>query len=193
VFYAAQSFAEMPDGRRVQMAWGRISPEGMPFNQLMLFPTELKLITTRLGLRLQSAPIAEIERLHLKTQKRTSLTLAEANQALDKAGSGPLHVKLTMTLENPDDLAIRYQGRLLTTMHSGPLEHGKGSLEILIDKGVAEIFLSAGEGNDVMAELPASHDGHGLELGTTSGSMAIDLLEISQMKSMWTGQDGRVR
>jgi fructan beta-fructosidase len=41
--YAAQSFAEMPDGRRVQMAWGRVELPGMPFNQMILFPTEFKL------------------------------------------------------------------------------------------------------------------------------------------------------
>ena len=57
--YAAQSFTEMPDGRRVQMAWGRVELPGMPFNQMILFPTEFKLKSTNDGLALRAAPINE--------------------------------------------------------------------------------------------------------------------------------------
>src|SRR5450432_1220886 len=44
--YAAESFENMPDNRRVQIAWGRIDHDGMPFTQMMLFPTEFVLKTT---------------------------------------------------------------------------------------------------------------------------------------------------
>jgi fructan beta-fructosidase len=33
--YAAESFAEMPDARRVQMGWGRVEHPGMPFSQMI--------------------------------------------------------------------------------------------------------------------------------------------------------------
>jgi sucrose-6-phosphate hydrolase SacC (GH32 family) len=184
VLYAAQSFAEMADGRRVQMAWGRIQPEGMPFNQMMLFPTEFKLVTTRDGLRMRATPIEEIEGLHRKTQMWSSLTAADANQALDRAGSGPLEVRLKVTLEKDSELAIRYQGNTIATINSAELENGRGSLEVLIDKAVAEIFVDAGA-RYIVRELPTNAGGHGLELGLGKNMSAINRLEICQMKSIW--------
>lgn len=64
-FYASQTFNDTPDGKRIQMGWGRnITHPGMPFNQPMLFPTELKLRKSFDGLRLTPTPIAGIESLH---------------------------------------------------------------------------------------------------------------------------------
>jgi fructan beta-fructosidase len=182
--YAAQSFVEMPDGRRVQIAWGRIQPEGMPFNQMMLFPTEFKLVTTPDGLRMRATPIEEIEKLHQKAQTLSTLTAADANQALNKAGSGPLDVRLKVTLENDDELAIQYQGNTIATIHSAELDNGQGSLEILIDKAVAEIFVDGGA-RYIVREIPTTIGGTGLELGTGKNTSAITRLEIWQMKSIW--------
>jgi sucrose-6-phosphate hydrolase SacC (GH32 family) len=185
VLYAAQSFAEMPDGRRVQMAWGRIEPEGMAFNQMMLFPTEFKLVSTRDGLRMRATPIEEIERLRGKAQTWSSIAAAEANRALDKAGNGPLDVRFKVTLEKDGELVLRYQGTTLATIHAAELEKDRGSVEVLIDKGVAEIFVDGGA-RYIAREIPTTTGGHGLELGLGSGT--IDRLEICPMKSMWKAQ-----
>lgn len=180
--YAAQSFAGMPDGRRIQMAWGRIELEGMAFNQMILFPTELKLVTTRDGLRLHASPIGEIRLLQRRPRMERSVTVADANRAL-KAEAGPLDVRLEVTLERSEQLAVRYHGNTIATISSAELENGRGSLEILIDKGVAETFVDGGA-RYIVSEIPTS-PGAGLEFSLSSDARAIDRLEISPMKSMW--------
>jgi fructan beta-fructosidase len=184
VLYAAQSFGEMPDDRRIQMAWGRIQLEGMPFTQMILFPTEFKLKTTRDGLRMQAAPIDEIAQLRTKARTWSTLTVADANQKLGSAGSGPLDVKLQASLESGYGLAIRYDGNDLTTIASEDLENGRGQVEVLIDKGIAEIFVDGGA-RYITRELPLSTGGHGLELSLKQKTSVINHLEIYEMKSMW--------
>jgi len=68
-FYASQTYNDVPDGRRIQIGWGRnITQPEMPFNQPLLFPSELKLKRTLNGYRLCPTPIREIISLHKNTQ-----------------------------------------------------------------------------------------------------------------------------
>lgn len=182
--YAAQSFGEMPDGRRIQMAWGRIQLEGMPFTQVILFPTEFKLKTTKDGLRMQAVPIDEIAQLRTKARSWSTLTVADANQNLASSGSGPLDVKIQASLERGDRLTIRYDGNDLASVASQDLENGRCQVEILIDKGIAEIFVDGGA-RYITRELSMSTGGHGLELKFDQKASAINHLEIYGMKSMW--------
>jgi sucrose-6-phosphate hydrolase SacC (GH32 family) len=184
LLYAAQSFAEMPDGRRVQLAWGRIQPEGMPFNQMMLFPTEFKLKTTQDGLRLQATPIDEIARLRGKAGAWSTLTAADANRKLGVAGLMPLDVKLQVTLSNGDELAIEYGGNTLTTIQSADIENGRGQVEVLIDKCVAEIFVDGGA-RYIVREIAQTAGGQGLALSLGQTTSIVDHLEIYQMNSVW--------
>ena len=188
--YAAQSFAEMPDGRRVQMAWGRIEPEGMPFNQMMLFPTEFKLVTTRDGLRMRATPIQEIQLLQRKPRVFSSLTVPEVNRAL-KAGTGPIDMRLKVNLAKGDELTLGYQGNTIAAISSAELENGRGSLDVLIDKGVAEIFVDGGA-RYIVREIPTT-PGASVEFGLQDNARAIDRLEIFPMKSMWATAESSER
>jgi fructan beta-fructosidase len=112
------------------------------------------------------------------------LTVADANQKLGSAGSGPLDVKLQASLESGDGLVIRYDGNDLTTIASEDLENGRGQVEVLIDKGIAEIFVDGGA-RYITREIPLSTGGHGLELSVKQKTSVIHHLEIYEMKSMW--------
>ena len=90
------------------------------------------------------------------------------------------------------ELAIRYQGNTLATIHSAELDNGRGSLEILIDKAVAEIFVD-GLARYIVREIPTTTGGHGLEFGVGKSTGAIDRLEIYQMKSIWTAHEASER
>jgi len=215
VLYAAQSFEEMPDGRRVQIAWGRIKQEGMPFNQMMLFPTELKLVTTQDGLRMRTTPIREIEKLHSTAHHWSSLTMEEASRKLGAIRTGSLDVRFNVSLAKQDELSVRYNGLTLGTVKSGDLDNGKAFIELLIDQSVAELFVNGGE-RYIVREMPTtsirrdvkvahtelhgtklhgteSHSSEsngrnssGLELSVGQTTSRIDHLDVFEMKSMWS-------
>ena len=66
-FYAGQIWSNTPDGRTVHIAWMPTKPyPGMPFEQQMNFPTEIKLKTTPSGIRMFRMPVQEISNLYDK-------------------------------------------------------------------------------------------------------------------------------
>lgn len=93
-FYASQTFNDTPDGRRIQVGWGRnITHPGMPFNQAELFPSELKLRKTLNGYRLCPTPIREISTLHKNSQILTDkIVQTGENAGLDVNEESPLHI-----------------------------------------------------------------------------------------------------
>ena len=137
---------------------------------------------------MRATPIQEIKRLQRKPRVWSSLTVADANQALKRAGSGPLDVRLKLTLEKNEALAIRYQGNTIATINSEELENGRGSLEVLIDKAVAV----DGGTRYIVREIPTTTGG-GLEFGLGKNTSTIDRLEIFPMKSMWAAAESSKR
>ena len=82
-FYAAQTYSNAPDGRRIQIGWGNgITFPDMPFNQQMAFPCRLTLRKTADGVRMFAEPVQEIETLHAKKRAVADRTL--------KPGDNPL-------------------------------------------------------------------------------------------------------
>ncbi len=184
LLYAAQSFAEMPDGRRVQLAWGRIWEKDMPFTQIMLFPTEFKLVTTGDGLRMVATPIQEIDALHGKQHVWKSLTAADADRKLHAIPAGPLQVNMEVSLPPDNAITLQYQGSDLVTLHTADLNGKPGSVEILIDKAVAEIFINGGL-RYIVRELPASQSPVGLSVHSEGTAKVFNRIETYELKSMW--------
>jgi fructan beta-fructosidase len=93
-FYASQTFNNIPDGRRIQVGWGRnITNPGMPFNQALLFPSELKLRRTLNGYRMCPTPIHEINTLHKESQQLTDKVIQSGqSESITLTGDNPIHV-----------------------------------------------------------------------------------------------------
>lgn len=111
--YAAQTVTDAPDGRRIQIGWGRVGHPDMPFNGMMLLPTELTLRTTRDGVRLASKPVAEVKNLlHRQYASSGMLSAREANDALARyAKEDALHISTKLHLSYSTSAGLRLHGQ----------------------------------------------------------------------------------
>jgi fructan beta-fructosidase len=195
--YASQTFNQAPDGRRVQMGWGKIvhSPD-MPFSQMMTFPTELSLRSTNEGPRLYNEPVKEIEKLHSKGFKWNDLDLADANKKLEEVKGDLIHLKMKIELLEQLKFSISYKGKKLVDfdgnkdlMNDVPyIQAVPGKLifelELLIDKTSVEVFFDHGRRVDVLS-LSDSKRSDGLNINVRNNSAIVHKLEVYELKSAW--------
>ena len=197
-FYASQTFNNIPpeDGRRIQIAWGRIGHPAMPFNQMMNFPVELTLRTTEEGLRLFALPVREIEKLHGKKHAWSDETLKEGGDNLLKGITGDLfHIRAEM---EPGDaaefgfivrgtpVAVDAKGQQLVCKGKAPLkpEGGKIRIEILVDRTSIEVFGNGGRVYMPCGVIPPDEGGP-LEAFARGGSAKLTSLEVFELRSAW--------
>jgi len=197
-FYAAQTFSNVPGGRRLMIGWmsGAEFP-GMPFNQCMTIPLELGLRTTSEGIRLFFTPAAEITSLYSGKEvygnqinvteandlfKCVSVELLDINFEIEHAENGEmmLIVRGLPIIYNFETHELTSQGK------TGILEpvDGKIDLRILVDRSVIEIF-----GNDGLISIAAGGDIFAADdnniLLKGDGQVKIFSLKINEMQSAW--------
>jgi sucrose-6-phosphate hydrolase SacC (GH32 family) len=192
--YAAQTYNNTPDGRRIQIGWGRIEAKGMPFNQMMCFPTELTLRTTNEGVRLFSEPIAAIEKLHRKAYHLSGLSVAEANEKLRTIDHDLLHVIARLESTDGRRMALEYQGNRCIVMDSDEINGVQtpqtipGSMifdvELLIDRTSLESYLQRGLIVFVDPLKPPLKPG-GLEIVGKQEAIRIHKLDVFELNSIW--------
>ena len=163
--YAAQTFSNTPDDRRIQIGWANIDHPGMPFRGQMLLPTELTLRTTKDGIRLVSKPIREVSTL-LKPIFASEMTLSaqDVNKALHDSflplkgggGSGGCHLRATLNLTYATSAGLRLDGQTLVdydlnrnTLNGqfySPQDPTSLSLtmDVYIDRTSVEVFIDDG-------------------------------------------------
>ena len=197
-FYAAQSFSNTPDGRRIQIGWGNgITFSGMPFNQQMTIPCELTLRTTPDGVRLFAEPVAELSKLHGRKHAWSNLPLKPADNPL-----ADVHGDLfDINTQNSDvtgvsevmfqlrGIPIRYditKQEISCDKLKAPLAAtgGKLRLRLLLDRGSIEIFGAGGRVALSQRVQPGSSN-HTLELTSQGGAARIEKLEVYEMNSAW--------
>jgi fructan beta-fructosidase len=195
-FYASQTYNNIPpkDGRRIQIAWGRVEMPGMPFNQMMLFPVELTLRSTADGARMFAEPVREIERLHDRRWNWSDTSLSQGDHPL--AEGELLHVRAALRTEGVEKLGFVVRGTTVTydvqqeglsclgkTAALAPVD-GAIRLELLVDRTSIEIF-----GNDGHIYMPMGvilpTDDLALHLFAEGGPAGIETLEVWQLKSAW--------
>jgi sucrose-6-phosphate hydrolase SacC (GH32 family) len=200
VLYAAQTFSGTPDGRRIQIGWGRIDTPGMPFNEMMGFPCELTLRATPDGVRMCSWPVVEIERLYsgawgvrrAEVTPERSIRSDLRGELLDVAAefeSVPgINVELRVR-----GMSVRVgAGTLSCAGREAPLapENGLISLRVLADRTSIEVFGNHGEVAMLMA---GRFEGEEVELKSTGGLVRVDAFAVRALKSAWPADPGMPR
>ena len=190
-FYASQTFSDIPaeDGRRIQIAWGRIGHEAMPFNQMMDFPVELSLHTTEKGIRMFANPVQEIELLHKKVHQVDGASLEGITSDL-------LHINAEITVGKADEIAFIVRGvpvtydvkketlTCLDKVASLSLQNGQLRLELLVDRMSIEIF-----GNEGQVYMPMgmhfNKDAAALSFATKGGEASVNSMTVAELNSAW--------
>lgn len=197
--YAAQTFTNIPesDGRRIQIGWGRISHPHMPFNGMMLLPTELTLKTTKDGVRMFNQPVRETERLFTHAGQWKSLTSDEANKLMKKFyDSDCLRIKTTIKLSHATSAGFNLFGHRIIDydMNSNRINgvfyspQDMTSMEltadIYVDKTNIEVFIDGGAYSYAMSYRPHSDNKEGYHFW--GHNIEVKNLEVFTAESIWT-------
>ena len=198
-FYAAQTFNDIPasDGRRIQIGWLQAPSPGMPFNQCLSLPLELKLISTPDGVRLTRLPVSELTQLRDKTFDLGALELkpGDANPLAQAHGE---MLELRAEFEPGADseinflvrgIAISYDARkqeLIVNGHRAPapLRDGKQRLIIYVDRTAIEVFASNGLAYVPLPVIPKA-DALGIEASVTGAPVKFSKLAGYELRSIW--------
>jgi sucrose-6-phosphate hydrolase SacC (GH32 family) len=192
--YAAQTYTNTPDGKRVQIGWGRVEAEGMPFNQMMCFPTELTLRNTPEGIRMFSEPIAAISQLHTKEHDLSGMDKDQINTRLSGIKHDLLHVVARLESLDGSQIGIGFRGNTYCTMDSDELNRIQSphrdpekmvfDVEILIDRTSLEVFYQ--QGLLVFVEpLKEPVADSGLVLLGNSAQIKVHSFKVYELKTIW--------
>ncbi len=196
-FYAAQTFSDTPDGRRVQIGWGNgITFPGMPFNQQMTVACRLTLRDTDEGVRMFAEPVREVETLRGGKRAWSDKTVAPGENLLAGITGELFDVVADFEPAGAEAFGLTLRGvpvvydvkkqELSCKDVRAPLkpEEGRIRLRILVDRGSVEVF---GNGGRVALSVGPIAPTHNRKLVTTvrGGSARVRSLEVHEMKSAW--------
>jgi sucrose-6-phosphate hydrolase SacC (GH32 family) len=196
-FYAAQTFSDIPaaDSRRIMIGWLQTPSPGMPFNQSMSVPLELKLLKTAQGPRLSFMPVKELESLRDSSKKVGPIELKTDEDALAGVKGELLDIRLEFeppaagsAVElNVHGVVIRYEdGQITVNGHkaAAPARGGKQRLMVLVDRNSLEVFAADGL-TYVPFPFIAKEGNQSVSLIARGGSVKVDLAEVYTLKSPW--------
>ncbi|MBX7256017.1 MAG: glycoside hydrolase family 32 protein [Candidatus Hydrogenedentes bacterium] len=196
-FYASQTYNNIPveDGRRIQIAWGTIGDQSMPFNQMMDFPVELTLRTTSDGVRMCAWPVREIESLYANKKEWKDVALS-AN-LLEGVQGDCFDIEAVLVPGDAKEVGFIVRGipvqydvakEQLTCADKSAnvkLENGELSLRLLVDRMSIEIFAQRGAVYMPMG-LHFDESKQALEVVSKEGKAQAKSLAVRELRSAWT-------
>ncbi len=197
-YYAAQWFANAPDGRSISLGWMRSGQfPDMPFNHQMSFPTELRLRKDGLGLRLYREPVREIANLYESTRSFAAAEIKSELVIIPHSETPGHDVTLTLKLTPGSVVDLNICGKRFTLdalqrhLHHGErtqpvlLRDDELVLRLLIDRASVELFADAGRTVGSWCMIPAA-DEPTLALHLCHGQAQLLSGQIHRLRSAWT-------
>ena len=204
--YAAQTWSDAPDNRRIQISWmaSGIYPE-MPFNQQLSIPVELKLRGSGEEMRLTRWPVGEIESLRKRTIQIGEQEISKKNPLNPETKEKLLDVEFNLTkngaksvyvvvrgqplvfnfAENELNFRPSGQSKLVESRPPPALPEGESmAVRLLIDTTSLEVFINNGEVSASYCYLPDGHI-HPLSLQAYSGTPVISDFVLHELDSTW--------
>lgn len=198
-FYAAQTYSDAPDGRRIQIGWaqGAAFP-GVPFNQQMTVPCELSLRTTDEGVRMFAVPVKELDTLHGKGRDWKDLTVKPGDNPLADMKGELFDIRAEFQVGAAEQVGLTVRGvpvvydvkkqELSCRGKAAPVKAAGGTirLHILVDRGSVEVFANDGR-VAISAGGVFSAEERSLAAFAKGGEARIKALTVYEMKSAWEG------
>jgi fructan beta-fructosidase len=196
-FYAAQTFSDIADGRRIQIGWGQMNSPGMPFNQMMCFPCELSLRTTKEGPRLAWLPVKEIEKLRVKSRRFDKKDLKNgAEKLLGDIKAELMEVRIEAEVDDRAEITLKIRGidvrfdaaknELRVGDHAVQLPSLDGRLNLiaLVDRTSLTLWAADGLAYVPFPVIPAAGN-QSVELKVSPRGAVATNLEVHELQSIW--------
>ena len=180
VFYAAQTFSDVPDGRRIQIGWVRTDSYEKQFpdqivNQAFTLPHELTLRENGEGMRVFFSPVKETEKLRGGViAEGKDLTLAQFNVLLQKCQGELSEVEIEFADSGPRELRINgldasFNGRVA---------------RVFTDRTFNEVYADGGLSYEVRKRAAGEFASTETRL-KADGDVRVRALKIFLLKSIW--------
>ena len=180
VFYAAQTFSDVPDKRRIQIGWVRTDTFAQQFpaqivNQSFTLPHEMTLRETGEGMRVFFSPVRETEKLRGGViAEGKDLTVAQAEAMLQKCQGELTEVEIEFSAAGPRELTLNG----IDASFSGRVAR------IFTDLTFNEVYADGGISYEVRKRLTKSFGSTETQLKAVDGTR-IRSLKIFRLKSIW--------
>jgi len=185
------------DTRRVRMGWAQVNMSGMPFTGMHFFPTALTLQTLPAGVRLCSAPVAEITNAVQNTYAWTNLTLNPGSNPLSGISGQLFDVQAIFTPGSASVITFDLCGVSITYTPASqqiscngvtnplPPVNGTVTLEVITDCQSVEIFGNSGQLYMPIVTTPYSSENNVLSLTSQGASTVFNSLIVKKLQSIW--------
>jgi sucrose-6-phosphate hydrolase SacC (GH32 family) len=195
-FYAGQTYSDVPaaDGRRILIAWMRGGNyPGMPFNQQMTFPCELRLHAFPEGPRLCRMPVREIEEIQARTHRVDPMDVAPGEDPLAGIEGDLLDIAADIEIGTASEVGLVVRGHRIAYLAGdrvlcvggrcaplAPLDNGRVRLRVLLDRASVEVFANDGRVAFSNCFLPRPEI-HGTSFFASGGTARVFALEVRML------------